>query len=312
MKVPPRLGPSDAPTRVSAPARADAAPWQRALAQHTEPDAAPRRTDTPAPETAPEDGDDGAPAATTDDAVAELAELLLPIAWPTPPEPAPVFDLRPDEGTAMGTEPLAAPEPATLADALPPVTTPEAAMAAEIGNVSTIDVPDAPTALPPPPELAVPASAATPPTPSIEPPPPAPVSEAAAPPTRMRVDDLEALSEAWTRLPTASPGEVEIDVGNLGRVHVRVEMQGDGVKLDIRTDDPRTAAFLQTRKTELLEAVTASHAGSHVHAEVHDDARGRRAPQRPDAPPPHEAAASPRRPPASPASPGRGLVDIVA
>src|SRR5690606_39133547 len=84
-KVPPRLGPSDAPSRVSAPARADAAPWQRALAQHTEPDAAPRRTDTPAPETAPEDGDDGAPAATTDDAVAELAELLLPIAWPTPP-----------------------------------------------------------------------------------------------------------------------------------------------------------------------------------------------------------------------------------
>src|SRR5690606_3997507 len=66
-----------------------------------------------------------------------------------------------------------------------------------------------------------------------------------------------------SRPPTGTPpNEVELELGNLGRILLRFDAADDGLKLDTRADDPKTAALLQARKTELLEAVSSTQGGA--------------------------------------------------
>lgn len=330
MKVHARPASSEAPVRERGPDRSTADPWQRALAKHSERESGPARRESSAAQ-AEEPSERGSspaveeePLAASDEVaregdtvpLSELVDLLPPpLELRAPTEPAPIF------GLTLGSEV----DPTVIA-------TPELELEPHASNMAASVPLDATPLLPEPsvtllePGVAEPSSPLTPTTipeiaavahvsPSTTPAPsPSPAREASAP-THMRVESLEELPELWTRLPTGGPSEIEIEVGNLGRVCVRMEMQGDGLKLDIRTDDPRAAAFLQARKTELLEAVASAQESSHVQAEVHHgDPRGRQAPHRRSAAPTAEPSAvvSRRTPPATPAPTGLGLVDIVA
>lgn len=101
---------------------------------------------------------------------------------------------------------------------------------------------------------------------------PTPSSAPAAP---TRPAEVAALPEPQA-VSTPVEEAIELEVGELGRVRLHVEVADDGLKLEIHTEDPRTAAFLQARKTELLDAVQATAKGASVDVNVTAEEQHRR------------------------------------
>lgn len=145
-------------------------------------------------------------------------------------------------------------------------------------------------------------------------------------PEVLDLERFEDLEHAFARLRPTPPGgaTLEVQVGELGRLQIRVDPDGaDGLKVAIAAEDPAVAQFLQSRRSEVLEAIASGDAGGDVELDIRQGARdgasGRGTedePERQAHRPGHPAHGNPaarRRPAAAPApTTGSRLVDIVA